>query len=667
MDFLSILMYICIYLISNVIAFRAYDCVHPRSNFTIIPLGYIQECPEIIDTTVHDDQVHLQVVQEKEWSELHVYQCSVKVTKTIYYCGMHSHISAVHGGLSNYIMDVDKTQCMTMMTDRVLHFESHKILGLVANSTRTFPLTIVGSLDTKGNCRGGKYIIPGYQYNDVVVQVSVTISLKDYNTVFQISSNNLLFNDGTTCSYSTRHCIHPVYGNTFWELGDKEQCSPVSRDVIYEGQATITYREEPFSMGSIVTVNQGTSLFSIKITRPSHVCHQQAFATDHPRIFILVKQNFGYYFSKSTINPRDVNLALYMNSKIAHSVHFLSKQIREIYIDLTHRDCLVERESMRNKLAIVKTSPMSFGNIVTGEPGFYNVIAGEVAYMIQCQPVDVSYRKSSICTAHLPISYNNQSMYLEPVARVITNTSSEVPCSPLTPPMYQMGEHWYAFNPQPHIVTSPEALKPGIATAILNFTEITGLMTSGIYDETVMDRFQDFLSFPLVKTETGSYMAAKLSNIGIYTETGFNMVNMMDESTIDSLAQSVKDKIFGFVTTFGSIFGTIWGLIVLYKIITKILSIVINTASLYNVFGCSSYLLASIMNSFTHYIITTKAQASREKDLKVESMPLEETPLQQDPRIPPDPAEEVAHQHHNQLPVLGEQQHRSPPIYPRNF
>lgn len=584
-------------------AFRAYDCLHMNSNFSTVSLADVEHCPSRNDQSIILSNHQIQIVQEKEWSYLHVYHCSVNVIKNIHYCGMHSHISSVHTGLQSYLHDVSKSDCMGMISNGQILLEGHLISGLKSNSSMNHHITLAGIITDSGQCEGTSYIYAGKQYQSAIVQATIEINLKDYNTVFEISSQTINFNDGTVCPYDEGECIHPVHGNTFWESSQMEDCGMKSRDVLYEGPSTVSGTSKDMQINSVLSVNKGTSLFSLIIKGYNHVCHQRAYSTDHARIYIIKRESYGYYFQPSIINPRDVNLALYMNSKISYAVHHIEMEIKELYRELTSRDCEIERKGLINKLSIVRHHPMSFGNIMNDKPGYYNVIAGEILYTVKCQAVDVKYRKSNICTAHLPVTYANQSMYMEPVARILTNTSYEVPCSPLTPPGYHMSGQWYSFSPKPQLISNPSVISPTMKDGSLKYRSIQGLMTSGLYDNDVMTRFQQFISFPMIKTEANSYVASKLTNSDVYESSIMDSFYLFDERALERMGDKIKGNLFKTISIFGSLAGSIWGIIMLYKIVSKIISMVINSLSLYKMFGCTKHLWASPINSMTQYIL----------------------------------------------------------------
>jgi hypothetical protein len=346
-------------------AFVAYDCFTSTTNYTTIGITTVEEC----NTQVFDDivvkQAYIQVVQEKRWRFLHVMHCNVVVTKLINYCGMHSHISAVSGGYTNYVMDIRKDECKSLHTEGVLKIEGSTIRGIKPNTTQDVNLVLSGTLDMNGNCVGKEYVTPSGSYSNVVVQISAKIALKDYDTLFEIKTSKIMFNDGTACDIDKSECLHPFYGKSFWMTSENENCSPTSRDIIYEGESQISSNDGSLKYGSVITVNKDTSLFTLVIKSISHICHQRAYSTSHDRIYVIIREQYGFFFTRSPMINQNVDLTMYMNSKIAYTTMVTEKLIKNMYRDLKKQDCELERLTLINRLAIIRQHPQSFGHIKT--------------------------------------------------------------------------------------------------------------------------------------------------------------------------------------------------------------------------------------------------------------------------------------------------------------
>ncbi len=55
--------------------------------------------------------------------------------------------------------------------------------------------------------------------------------------------------------------------------------------------------------------------------------------------------------------------------------------------------------------------------------------SGAVDYMTRCNPVEVLPRVSSNCTEEIPVTWNNTSLYVDPISYVIKSAASPTRCN----------------------------------------------------------------------------------------------------------------------------------------------------------------------------------------------------------------------------------------------
>lgn len=57
------------------------------------------------------EETNIQLLQLSNFEEIRAIQCRLEIDRTIYYCRMHSHISAVHNGRRIYLQDIPREVC----------------------------------------------------------------------------------------------------------------------------------------------------------------------------------------------------------------------------------------------------------------------------------------------------------------------------------------------------------------------------------------------------------------------------------------------------------------------------------------------------------------------------------------------------------------------------
>lgn len=90
-----------------------YDCGTSNLNVTTVSLLNIEEC-NIPTTKPHVQETYIQLLQLSKFESTNVIQCKISISRTIYYCGMHSHIATVSNAQAEYILDTTLDQCKSM-------------------------------------------------------------------------------------------------------------------------------------------------------------------------------------------------------------------------------------------------------------------------------------------------------------------------------------------------------------------------------------------------------------------------------------------------------------------------------------------------------------------------------------------------------------------------
>lgn len=119
------------------------DCASADMNVTSISLLEVAGCANYITERV-EDNIEIQVLQEKETYSLTVYQCLIEVDYHVTYCGMHSHASEVSNGWGTYLWPLTADECKSIHKNREVTIFGKHVKGLKGNSTITNTITLAG-------------------------------------------------------------------------------------------------------------------------------------------------------------------------------------------------------------------------------------------------------------------------------------------------------------------------------------------------------------------------------------------------------------------------------------------------------------------------------------------------------------------------------------------
>ena len=149
-----------------------------------------------------------------EYTETNVIQCKLKIHRTIYHCGMFSHISTVSKGVNKYILDVTKSLCEDLhQTGTYIIHAFHMISDIKVNQSRTHSMVFAGYVNGDGKCDASGYSDRFETWENVVVQGTIKITLTEQVAKIKLNLN------------------------TFWKSIPKDNCNFQEYSILYEGLA----------------------------------------------------------------------------------------------------------------------------------------------------------------------------------------------------------------------------------------------------------------------------------------------------------------------------------------------------------------------------------------------------------------------------------------------
>jgi len=129
------LLYICILLPPLVTGLIGFDCAGHGLNITTLSLLDIGNC-ELAEIETSTEKIYVQLLQLSDYDKPRVQQCKVEVHRTIFYCGMHLHISVVQNDHRIYLQTLSNTAYQWLHETGTLSLGGNAIIsGASPNST----------------------------------------------------------------------------------------------------------------------------------------------------------------------------------------------------------------------------------------------------------------------------------------------------------------------------------------------------------------------------------------------------------------------------------------------------------------------------------------------------------------------------------------------------
>ncbi|KAL7304774.1 hypothetical protein TKK_0003003 [Trichogramma kaykai] len=379
-------------------------------------------------------------------------ECRILIKRSVFYCGMHSHISTVANGEVQYYKEVTRDECERLHATGSYVYQDLVINDIPRNGTITTPHTFAGTTGEFGKCTGESRYVDAYgTFHDVVVTGWITIDMKSYTAKVDMEADKLQLATGASCTASRRHCVSPDGSEAFWSTVEMGECGINKYSIIYDGY--ITKIEDVEEENVVYTLSMEDRNFALVRKFEENVCGIVIQHTEHTRLMIIESGGRHAPMRQTEIIAHNIDLFEYTNAKFLYVEKHFKGQLKEMYYNIMDSKCELERKVIENTLSIATTQPAEVARKIMKSPGWTGIVSGEIIYLIKCLRVMTDLRKTNICYEQLPVTFQNQSMFLAPRTRILVTNGKERQCDGRLPPMFKLGEQWYRSIPD--IITAP--------------------------------------------------------------------------------------------------------------------------------------------------------------------------------------------------------------------
>lgn len=584
-------------------ALIGFDCGGRHLNITAVSLLGVKEC-NLEYKTPNSTRVPVQLLQLSDYGSTEVIQCKVEISRTIYHCGMHSHVSIVHNGRADYLHETGYTACLRMFQYGTFLLGPGEIIdGLKANRTTTRSVTMAGKVQIDGTCEGTQYSDPYGTWSGVVVQASIKISLKSHFAPVKLNSAKIVLKSGTVCNLADSFCLDPDDGYSYWQPMPTSSCNFNQYDVLYDGPATkITTENSETTSPVVYSLTTQDITFALTTTKKQSLCGYTLLRTEHPKLFILEIKGGDVFAKRGPISIHNLDIFTYMNSKFVYVEKHIRSQLAALYHNVIQQKCELERQVLTNALSFATTQPDEFAYRLLKEPGYMAITAGEAVHIIRCIPVETTVRKTQECFNELPVTVRNASLFLTPKSRILTKFGNERECSAEVPVLYRIEDTWIQFTPKPQALQIPPQQLQPMTKLSWGYISPGSLAISGIYSSEDIEKLRDHIMFPAEKPALLNEFARRLTGHEIHPG-GIPMYNLLDEDSLNKIVESTSARIWQGFISFGSATAGVMGIFIVIRIIKIVIDTAIHGYALHTVYGCGVQLIGAIWSSLTHLLL----------------------------------------------------------------
>lgn len=582
-------------------AMLGYDCGGAGLNITTLSLLDIGTC-EINDIEPKQEEVYVQLMQTSEYETTTITQCKVEVDRTVYHCGMWSHLSIAPGGRREYIMEIGMAACKKLYETGTITIGNSLLSMLTRNATNRRSAILAGTIHSDFRCGGVAHYSDAYGSwdDDVVVQASVKITLKEMQAPIHRSTGRITLPDGTRCPVNEGGCLDSDGAETYWPVLPVDTCHFDKYDVLYEGLATKLTPKSGHDLPVVYTVTKSV-LFSLTKVAERNICGYNLIQTEHPKLFLLETEKGRTFKTRGKISVDNLDIFTYVNSKFVYVERHLQTQLTQLYKDIMEQKCALERQILRNALSLAAIAPDEMASRIMKAPGYTAVTTGEVMHLIKCVPVSCKFRSTEGCYNELPVTHGNSSYFLSPRTKILIRKGTPRNCDTPLPTMYQIQGTWYRATPRLSESPPPATIKP-LTHPTWKYVSPTDLATDGIYDDEQLERLRTHIMFPVERPAMLNTIVQGAMGENVPAGS-ISMLNLLDEASINKIAESAGARMWKGFITFGSASAGILAIFIIARLVKLVIDTLIHGYALHSVYGWSLHLLGAIWSSVTHLLL----------------------------------------------------------------
>ena len=574
-----------------------YLCGKPTPNMTTVSLLKVEDCT-LAKVEPESLSIPIQLLQKNIYRETVVNQCRIRVDQTIFYCGMYSHNSIVHGGQSVFMASITRDVCNDMIKYNQLKYGRVIINDIKPNMTNRVTITTAGKLSENGECEGELFVSGDREYKKSVVIEKLEISYSEVTSNVNNDLNTLILPSGAHCPYIEGHCISNDEQYAYWSVEPTNTCKFDQFSVLFEGVGIKVSGESVHSP----TVYFGNSSHQIKFglaaTGEEVLCGYKLIKTEHPDLYIIETTPERSFAVQRSLAIADILLSNYFNAKLAYLEGHVSSEIKSLYRDIINHQCQLERQILVNSLAIVQTQPDIFALTLMKEQGYTAIPAGEAAHILQCEAINCKPRDTDQCYLELPVTCNEEPVFLKPRTRIIVRKGTPVMCNSLINSLFQINGRW-RYVSRPAESSPPQNIIP-MTRPTWAYKSIDDFIESGIYTQQDLKLLHEHTAFPIEKSALIESVAHRLYGSKV---PSVNFDNLLDNDKIGVLIESRFTQLWNGFMKFGTVSAGILMIIIIVQLFKLLFDTLIRGYTLHAAYGCSAHLFGALFGTITNLLI----------------------------------------------------------------
>ena len=471
-------------------------------------------------------------------------------TIILYYCwGALHYASGIHYVAYKRPVELSRHDCSNLVYSKKFPYHGH--IHDIQHPEYHITVDDLYGTDSfsAGTCYGEDFADPttGYLYKKAIVKSLLDIYVTETSGIYRKDSNEVILEN---LAFPMKDYYGRSHGATYlWEIVE-DNCNNRYMQVLYKPATKYTPNDDEESPVLIIDDPEAGQALGLVLLGTEDRCGIRTYLTQLENIHVVLGDS---PMNAKDFSPQHFDKFFSMEASIHHSVITTGMSIRDTFETLVKEMCESKKAALKNALATIQSSNLMTVEVAGFEFKGHKVVrTGRSAMILKCEEVVTTYRPTEECWNDIPVTYNNESLFVDSLNEIIKENSSRAFCSKLYPLQYRIGSEWYCSDPDLRPCGKkeiPTLLKPRL-TKVENYTvqlRFETLRSKGYSREqcrahSEWEKFSDAVQATLVAIGAG-----KQSDDG-YSSFGKGLGDLFPRETLEGLSAVFSQDVMGLIS-----------------------------------------------------------------------------------------------------------------------
>jgi len=423
-------------------AFTAYDCSYNQS-VVLEAYSLLEPAPCGADgyESRFERTVSAEIIQQRRETVVPIFRCQIFETVFTQYCG---HSSAA--GVLRYLkfrqpLLVEPAVCRAAKARKgKISVNGQEINGKIGGFT-THTYYLVGGVDESYRCEVGTINTGTLKLDYQTAQTALEVALyEDFGKINELTGY-ITLPGGIQVKTADGSAVDSLMGVMVWEK-PRSNC-PDSLTQLFRGTIKIHTNTTKTFTGGVAILEENKQVAGLELGASFVLCNAPAYRTHIKDIVVVMHPDNVSSVAFTKNDPSAVSEITRLESEFSFLHVKKSLGHQEVVRQIKLAVCENKREITMARLESIAGADNQYSLISMFGRGHLSTRAGATVYVTKCPEVDVTPRLAINCSQEIPVVYNGQNMFVDPISLVLLTHGETVICNDVAPPRWLIAGRWY--------------------------------------------------------------------------------------------------------------------------------------------------------------------------------------------------------------------------------